>query len=53
MDNESGIARGFCLTTDCCQTSKGHGVQGAWGQTEFQVNLELGLTPHQTRLPPP
>ena len=22
----------------------GHGVGGAWGQTEFQVNLKLGLT---------
>ena len=24
--------------------SGGHGVRGAWGQTEFQVNLKLGLT---------
>jgi len=23
------------------------GMALAWGQTEFQVNLELGLTPHQ------
>jgi len=21
-------------------------TRGAWGQTEFQVNLKLGLTPH-------
>ena len=24
-----------------------HGVGGAWGQTEFQVNLKLGLTPRR------
>ena len=28
-------------------TSGGHGVRGAWGQTEFQVNLKLGLTPRR------
>ena len=27
--------------------SGGHGVGGAWGQTEFQVNLKLGLTPRR------
>ena len=26
-------------------------VGGAWGQTEFQVNLKLGLTPRRTSVP--
>ena len=25
------------------------GMGGAWGQTEFQVNLKLGLTPRRRR----
>jgi len=29
------------------RVSGGHGVRGAWGQTEFQVNLKLGLTPRR------
>ena len=28
-----------------CVGSVVRGVRGAWGQTEFQVNLKLGLTP--------
>ena len=38
--------KGFKLPTILLSRG-GYGVRGVWGQTEFQVNLKLGLTPRR------